>query len=55
MLVPLLEPLLNPVWVLVFTGEKPVVWALVGGAIVLCAVTFRSLFLTARDANTKVR
>ena len=36
-LVPLLEPLLNPVWVLIFTGEKPGIWALVGGAIVLCA------------------
>lgn len=52
-LVPLLEPLLNPVWVLIFTGEKPGLWALVGGAIVLCAVTFRSLLLMARDAKNR--
>ncbi|NLM38079.1 MAG: DMT family transporter [Firmicutes bacterium] len=52
-LVPLLEPLLNPVWVLIFTGETPGVWALVGGAIVLCAVTFRSLILTAREVKDR--
>ena len=52
-LVPLLEPLLNPLWVLIFTGEKPGIWALVGGAIVLCAVTLRSFFLTTRDAQNR--
>lgn len=52
-LVPLLEPLLNPVWVLIFTGEKPGIWALVGGAIVLCAVTLRSFLLTARDVKNR--
>ena len=33
------EPLLNPVWVLLFNGEKPGVFALVGGVIVITAVT----------------
>lgn len=33
------EPLLNPVWVLIFNGEKPGVLALVGAAIVLVSVT----------------
>ena len=34
-----LEPLLNPVWVLLFNGEKPGWYALVGGVIVIGAVT----------------
>lgn len=41
------EPLLNPVWVALFYGEMPTVTALVGGIIVLGAVTLRSI-LTAR-------
>ena len=34
-----LEPLLNPVWVALFDGELPGVWALIGGLIVIVAVT----------------
>ncbi|MDD5018655.1 MAG: EamA family transporter [Eubacteriales bacterium] len=37
-LIATLEPLLNPVWVLLFSGEKPGNWALVGGVIVLVTV-----------------
>lgn len=33
------EPLLNPVWVLIFNGEKPGVLAFIGAAIVLVSVT----------------
>ncbi len=33
-----LEPLLNPIWVFMLTGEKPGFWALVGGAVVLITV-----------------
>ncbi len=40
-LVPMLEPILNPVWVLLFHGERPGRWALVGGAIVVGAVAAR--------------
>jgi len=42
-LIPVLEPLLNPVWVLIGTGEMPSQYALIGGAIVLVAVIFHSL------------
>jgi drug/metabolite transporter (DMT)-like permease len=38
-LVGAIEPLLNPVWVFLFNGEAPGVYALVGGAIVIGAVT----------------
>lgn len=34
-----IEPLLNPVWVFIFNGEAPGLYALVGGAIVIAAVT----------------
>ena len=33
------EPLLNPVWVLIFDGEKPGLFALIGGVIVIASVT----------------
>ena len=42
-LIPVIEPVLNPVWVLLFMGEKPSGWALVGGAIVLGAVSARAV------------
>ncbi len=48
-LIPVVEPILNPVWVLLFLGEKPGAWAMVGGAVVLGAVTVRSLALTIQD------
>ena len=34
-----IEPLLNPVWVYLLDGEAPGPWALVGGVIVIAAVT----------------
>lgn len=37
-----LEPILNPVWVALGLGELPGFWAMVGGLVVLCAVTLRS-------------
>jgi drug/metabolite transporter (DMT)-like permease len=43
-LIPVIEPILNPVWVLIFMHEKPTGWALVGGVIVLGAVTLRATF-----------
>jgi len=42
-LVPVIEPILNPVWVLLALGEKPSGLALVGGGIVLTAVTIRAV------------
>ena len=33
-----IEPLLNPVWVLIFVGETPSKWALIGGAIIVAAI-----------------
>ncbi len=41
-LLPTLEPILNPVWVALFTGEIPGVLALLGGVCVLGSVLFRA-------------
>jgi len=42
-LIPALEPILNPIWVLLLMGEKPGTWALAGGSIVLLVITGRSV------------
>jgi drug/metabolite transporter (DMT)-like permease len=34
----MLEPILNPLWVLLFYGEKPGVFALLGGVVILSSV-----------------
>lgn len=38
-LIPVLEPILNPLWVAIFLGELPGWWSMVGGVVVLGAVT----------------
>lgn len=42
-LVPVIEPLLNPTWAFLFLGETPGFWAVLGGVIILSAVTLRSV------------
>ena len=37
------EPVLNPVWVFLFIGERPGVWAIVGGAIIIASVVMHTL------------
>lgn len=49
-LLPVIEPILNPVWVMIFIGERPSPLALVGGVIVLGAVTARAVASTRRQA-----
>jgi drug/metabolite transporter, DME family len=39
-----IEPLLNPVWVFVFLGERPGVRAIVGGIIIITAVALHTFF-----------
>ncbi|HHT37717.1 MAG: DMT family transporter [Candidatus Wallacebacter cryptica] len=43
-LITILEPLLNPVWVAIVTGEKPGIWAVIGGLIVLSTVIIRGVY-----------
>lgn len=42
-LIPVIEPILNPLWVFFLLGETPGHWALLGGLIVLVSVTTRCL------------
>ena len=37
------EPLLNPIWVYFFVGEKPSKWALIGGIVIIFAVAAHTL------------
>jgi drug/metabolite transporter (DMT)-like permease len=47
-LIPSIEPILNPLWVFLILGERPGKWALTGGLIVLISVTLRSLIAIRR-------
>lgn len=42
-LLPVIEPVLNPVWVAIFASERPSVVTIIGGALIVGAVTLRSL------------
>jgi drug/metabolite transporter (DMT)-like permease len=42
-LIPVIEPILNPIWVMLVLGEKPSPLALCGGGIVVGAVTWRAV------------
>ncbi|MGE5682648.1 MAG: DMT family transporter [Bacillota bacterium] len=41
-LIPVIEPVLNPIWVLFVLGEVPGFWSIAGGIVVIGAVTLRS-------------
>jgi drug/metabolite transporter, DME family len=42
-----IEPVLNPVWVFLFLGERPSGWAIVGGAIIIASV-LAHMFVSAK-------
>lgn len=50
-LVTVVEPILNPVWVLIFLNEKPGILAILGGLIVVGAVTIRCVIEPNRPAD----
>jgi DME family drug/metabolite transporter len=47
-----IEPVLNPVWVFLFLGERPAGWAIVGGAIIVASVMAHML-ISARAKGWK--
>jgi len=50
------EPVLNPVWVFLFLGERPSSWAILGGTIIITAVVVHMLLGTRqkRRANAEL-
>src|SRR5205807_8622338 len=49
------DPILNPVWVFLFIGERPSGWAIIGGAIIVASVIVHMLIetTTKRQKNTE--
>jgi drug/metabolite transporter (DMT)-like permease len=45
-MVPMIEPVLNPIWVFLFIGERPGAWAVVGGVLVVASALVCSIRLT---------
>jgi drug/metabolite transporter, DME family len=52
-LIGMVEPVLNPVWVFIFLAESPGWWAVVGGAVILAAVGFRTVLSARQPASGK--
>jgi drug/metabolite transporter (DMT)-like permease len=44
-LLAMLEPILNPVWVMIGYHESPSVWSLIGGLIILSALAIRMIYV----------
>jgi len=49
-IISIIEPILNPIWVMLVTNERPSFWSIVGGSIVLATSLTRSL-IASRDAR----
>lgn len=54
-LIPVIEPLLNPVWVMLFLGEVPGMFALIGGTIIVFAIVIRSLIQANKEKKLKLK
>ncbi|HEY8542448.1 MAG TPA: EamA family transporter, partial [Pseudothermotoga sp.] len=52
-LISVIEPILNPIWVFLFAGEKPSTWALFGGTIILTSVTLRYALPALKNKSVK--
>lgn len=50
-LIAVIEPVFNPVWVLIVVGEIPTINSIIGGGIIVVAVTWASI-ISARHRNT---
>jgi len=48
------EPVLNPVWVFLFIGERPSGWALIGGAIIIASVIVHMVIETKAKIGKRI-
>jgi drug/metabolite transporter (DMT)-like permease len=53
-LIAVIEPVFNPVWVFFAIGEAPGVHALIGGGIIVLAVTIASIITVRRGSSQKI-
>ena len=52
-LIPIIEPILNPIWVFLAMGEAPGKWAFIGGIIILTSITLRYSIPAIRKARER--
>ena len=50
-LIALIEPILNPIWVVLVVGERPAIFTLIGGSYLLAGVAYRYWPARLRPAN----
>jgi drug/metabolite transporter (DMT)-like permease len=48
-----IEPMLNPIWVFLFLGERPSKWAVLGGCVIIAAVLAHTIVLARRWARRR--
>ena len=51
-IISIIEPILNPIWVMLVTNERPSFWSIVGGSIVLATSLTRSLIASRHGRQT---
>jgi len=51
-LIPMLEPILNPLWTFLFLGERLGLWALFGGFLVILSIIFRSVMTSLKTHSS---
>jgi len=44
-LIAMLEPIFNPIWVMIGYHEFPSVWSLIGGGVIISALSMRMIYL----------
>jgi drug/metabolite transporter, DME family len=47
-----IEPILNPVWVFLFIGEKPTAWAIIGGSIIIAAISLHTFLQVHKEVKS---
>lgn len=53
-LIAMIEPVLNPVWVFIWYGEQPSVYAIAGGILILIAITVRTIYIEGKKRMNAV-
>jgi len=47
----MLEPILNPIWVILFVGESPSLNAVIGGSVIIGAVALQNIIVAKQAAR----